>query len=967
MTLVRLLGAPRWEQGGGSTPLARDGSLWLMAYLSCQDGWVEREEVLELFYPGTEPGVARNRLRQLLHRTRGLEWAGGLESDPHGLRWLADCDVRRFRRAFTGGHWAEAVALYRGAFLEGSHTYELPAFEDWLESERENLQAVWRDAVLNHTARLEQAGAYTQAMPLLERALELDPYAEEALQAYLRSAALSGQRERAIKAYDDFRLRLERDLGLEPEPGTKKLLDSLLEAMPLTIPAQEAKPTRRGQAALTSFLGREAELEAIHAQLASPDCRLLTLTGPGGMGKTRLALEVSGLLRPGFAGEVYFVPLEAATSAAAMASGIAAELGLSLSGANDPTQGLLEFLRERRCLLVLDNFEQLLTPDAREGALHLVLEMLEQAGRVKLLVTSRHRLELQAEWVVPLEGLSIPTSGTLEAARRSSSARLFVERASRAKPGFALSAVNAPAIVRICRLSEGLPLGIELAAAWAGTLSPEEIAAELEDQLDLESGPALDRPQRHQTLRSAFQHSWQLLGQEEREALARLSVFRGGFERSASAQVSKASLRSLLSLVNKSLLRRSLEGRFGMLEVIRQYAALELHRNPVLEAQVQQLHAEYYLALAEGSQAKLHGPEQVKWLELFSAEHDNFRAALVWATENAQADLALRLASALHWFWYVRGHHREGRAWLEAALRLPGIKPKSAIRAEALRALGWLARELGDYTASQTTLTEALGLWQVLGNRAKEAETLYALGINHRETGDLDQAQALLLQAALLQRELGEQWGLSTTLNDLGIIQILRGDETAARGYFQESLHLKEAIGDPMGVAYALANLGLASGEAGYRTLTERSLAIKRELGDRQGMANSLYNLAEISFEQGDLGDARSKLAEALELFWQLGRRRAIATALAGLAGLNAKEGHPQACLRLAGAVEALVESSGFQLQGVNPQDFQRYLEQARAGVGDEAAKLYAEGRAMPLEDAVAYALRPPVSPTNAS
>ncbi len=1000
--MVQLLGTPRWVQDGVPTALPRDGSLWLIAFLNAHDEFVSREEVLEMLYPEVEPGTARNRLRQLLHRTRALGWASGLESDAHGLRWNARCDVRDFRHAFAQGDWARAVGVYRGAFLEGYRVYDLPEFEAWLDSERENLQAAWRDAALNRAAELERAGAHIEAIPLLERTLEFDPYAEEAVQALLRCTVGSGHVSLATKVYQDFRTRLERDLGIEPEATTARLLESLLESTG-ALEANQPEPVQTGtaqasssrgplsvrgargvRAPLTSFLGREAELEAIRTQLADPVCRLLTLTGPGGMGKTRLALEVAAMQREVFAADVRFVPLEAASSDQAVVFAIAEAFGLGLVGADEPGRQLKEFLRDRTCLVVLDNLEHLLASDAREPTLDLMLGMLEEAGNLKLLVTSRHRLELQAEWVVPLEGLPIPTSGTLEAARRSSSARLFVERAARVRPGFALSAVNAPAVARICRLRDGLPLGLELAAAWVGALEPEEIAADLEASAnrmgadlvgaDLMGAAPADRPQRHHSLRAAFEHSWRLLPLEERDALARLSVFRGGFERTGAARVAGASLRALMGLVNKSLLRRTIEGRFNMLEVIRQYATEALHRLPQLEASVRQSHAEYVLAFVEETASRLRGPEQARALERLDTQHDNARAALRWALETASVDVSLRLTSGLHAFWDVRGHHREGHAFLEAALALPGAKAATASYAETLFGAGWLECELGEYDPARAHLENALRVWGALGQPAKEAQALHGLGMISRELGNLDAAQAQFERAAAIQREQSERWGLATSLNNLGIVRLLRDDQAGARTYFQESLRLKEAIGDFQGAAYALANLGLATEDAAERrALTERSLEMKRELGDRQGVANSLFNLGALDLETLDfelgnpepgnpqalnLQTARDKLTESLDLFWQLGRRRAIAAALAALAQLSALEGRFEVCARLTGAVDALIQASGFQLQGVNQAALDSQLERARLALGDAAFnRARAHGALIRLEDAVAQAL----------
>ena len=955
--LIKLLGEPRWEHDGLVKALPHEGPLWLMAFLACHEEPVAREGLLELLYPDTEPDAARNRLRQLLHRARALPWTAGLETDARGARWNADCDVRHFRRAFSKGDWAEAVNAYGGTFLEGCRVYDSPELEGWLESERENLQAAWTDAALNQAAVLHGAGSPALALPILERVLELDPYAEAAVQAHLKSAAGSGQPALVQKVYGTFRARLERDLGLEPEPATVRLFESLLEsAPPAILESSRATLSRALRKSLTSFVGREAELEAITRQLAQPDCRLLTLCGPGGMGKTRLALEILEAHRTAFEGEVSFVPLEAASSGEALLFAVAGALGLELSGAHESRQRLLEFLRQRSRLIVLDNFEQLLTNEVRAEVLTLVLDVLEGTTGVKLLVTSRHRLELQAEWVVPLEGLDAPTSGTLEAARRSSGARLFVERASRARPGFALEAANAPAVARICRLTDGLPLGLELAAAWVGAITPEEIAAELEGHAELDGlDGSADRPERHHSLRAAFEHSWNLLSGEERDALARLSVFRGGFERTGAGRVAGASLRSLLGLVNKSLLRRTLEGRFVTLEVIRQHAALRLSQTPELEAATRRAHAEYVLSFLEDTEPKLRGPEQARAFEHLGLEYDNARAALDWAIETVQADAALRLGAALHWFWYVRGHHLEGRNGLEAALALAKASTNGAALSRAHYGAGWLARELGDYAAARMHLGDALYFAHALGDRTLEAAAYHALGLTSRETGDLETGRIELERAEAIQRELRDRWGLAASLNDLGVVALLREDFTGARRYFLESLHLKEAIGDAQGVAYALTNLGQASSDrVERRDLTERSLAIKRELGDRQGVANGLYNLGALDLEAGDLGSSRARLTESLELFWSLGRRRAIAAALASIAQLCALEGRFETCARLIGAVDALVDASGFELQGVNRTDLERDLGSARDALGGDAyARAHRQGQAMRLEEAV--------------
>lgn len=933
--------------------LPRERPLWLLGYLAAQEDWVSREELVGLFWPEVEPASARNNLRQLLHRVRQMDGVEGLEADAGGVRWLAELDVRLFRQALARGQWARAVELYGGPFLEGVRVYGLPGLEDWLEAERADLETAWGDALLSQAAESQPS---QELLGRLERLLERDPFNERAVQAFLQHAVALGEAGRARELYAAFARRLAGEMGLEPDPATRRLAEELGRSAPPpqapAYPVLHNLPTR-----LTTFIGREEELSLVNRRLEAGE-RLITLAGPGGMGKTRLALSVAESQLGAFADGVWFVALAPLSHSALIVPAVAEALGLSLARAADPKAKLLEHLRGREMLLVLDNFEHLV-----DGAA-LVAELLNEAPQLRALVTSRERLRLQAEWVLDLQGLGYPPGYDLEAVRRSSAVRLFVERANRAWPQFALTPEVAPAVLRVCQLVQGLPLGLELAAAWVSAFTPQDIVAELERSLGVLEAPAPDLPERHRSLRAIFEHSWQRLTPEQQQALTRLTVFRGGFDRQAALKVAGVGPLVLLSLADKSLLRRTPSGRFELHEVIRQQAHEQAGTGEALAA-VRQAHAEHYLALAEEAGAYLRGPEEAHWLERLALEHDNLRTALEWAVSRRDAVLALRLATSMHHFWYVRGHHREGKTWLERALGLPLQDVSPHLHAKALGALAERAKDQGDYAQALQAQQEALDLWHRLEDRGEVAGALHSLGTIVREQGNFDQALAYFEESLRLRRELDDRYGVATTLNDIGVVYGYRGQLEASRPYFEESLARKRELGDRRGVAYALGNLGQVLSELGEparaRALTEESLAIKRELGDQQGIAVSLVNLAILALKQEDLEEARDYLEEGLRIFYALERRWSIGVVLASFVELALRLGQFERATRLMGAVYGLTEAMGLAEPPVSPENVERYLAAGRQHLEPQTfERALAQGRDMSLEQIVAYALQRP-------
>ncbi len=955
-----LLGEPALEKGGELLPLPPEVPLWLAAFVACQQEPVSRPEVLEVLYPGVPADAARNRLRQLLHRARHLDWTTGLSASGEVLHWTGRVDVRLFRQACQAGRWSQALALYRGPLLDGQRPTGFPAFTAWLDAEREDLHAAWLDAALSQAGELEGGGQLGGALLILEQILDASPFAEEAVQAALRSAAQLGDGERGARIYERFRTYLRRELGLEPEDATTRLYEAARELRPLP------SLRRTWPRATTPLFGREDEVRWVHEQLAQPDGRLLGVIGPGGSGKTRLSLEVLAWAGQDTGLTTSFVALDSAVSVDAVIAAITSALGLAPGGSEPPEEQLLSALMTARHLLVLDNLEHLLASPERAPLLRWLQHLLDHVPQVRVIVTSRIRLGLQEERVLSLEGLDFPATPDLNLAARSSAVRLLIERASRVRAGFALNPQNVGALIQICSLTGGLPLALELSAAWMATFEPQDIATELSASLDLLGGDAPDRPARHRSLRAAFGQSWQLLASPERQVLARLSVFRGGFDRPAAQAVAGSGLLALLTLADHSLIRRDPGGRYRLHEVIREYAAeaLRAERNselitepdteaPDTEAEARRLHATHFCALAAEAAPHLHGPDQVTWLGRLDADHDNLRAALEWVLDHGTADDALHLSAALHWFWYVRGHHREGLHWLTAALEQHGSSVQA--RVPALNAAGALGKELGLYDQSVVWLEAALTLARSACLPGLEAQALHGLALTVRELGHMDRALTLLQQAEVLQRRLGLAWDLSTTLNDLGIFWARSGDPGRARQLFSESLRLKEQLGDRQGIAYALSNLGNTLDDpADFQRLTEQSLSIKRELGDRQGVANSLFNLADLHIDRGELSTGRALLQEALNLYWQLGRKRAVAAALIEFGKLAVAEGQPALCLQLNGAAETLLGSLHVPADsmGMNGQ-----VDVATATLGQAEAEHWARlGRSMSLEDAVRLA-----------
>jgi predicted ATPase/DNA-binding SARP family transcriptional activator len=951
---------------------------------------LHREQLLDTLWPDFDPDSAANNLRGALHHARlGLERSGA----PSGVFLARDgdqlvlgpqdrleVDVDAFTEAASRAwHSADPAIAKRASELYGGDLLPEDPYEEWVAARREGLRSSYLTLLTRLAGLHEERGEHPYAIAAHERILQSDPLDEAAHAGLMRLHAQMGNPQLALAHYARLQSLLDRELGVPPEPATQALAAAIREGRIASAPAPSPPastlqpqvsvaiaPGARLPVPVDVLVGREREVAELDRLLAV--ARLVTLTGPGGIGKTRLAQEAARTSSARFPDGVAFVDLAPLRDPSFVLPTVARSLGVEETGDRPIHELVVATIGERRLLLVLDNFEHL-TAAAAELAV-----ILANCTRMTVLATSRLRLRLRGEQEYPVLPLALPESTanrqqpTLSQLSQVAAIELFARRAVDARPGFALTDQNIDSVVAICRRLDGLPLAIELAAAQVRVLAPAQLLQRLGRLLDVLGTAAQDVPARQRTLRNAIAWSHDLLSQQEQALFRRLGIFAGGWSLDGAEAIASVTgdtsaidtVETLAGLIDHSLVEArqgtdDAELRYSMLETIRQFAVEQLDASGEAMS-VRTAFERFLIDLATRAEAGLRGAEQVYWLDRLEAEHDNFRAALGAALDSGNGDVALQIASRLWVFWWTRGFPAEGRSWLQRTLDIASDSDLAA-RASAEYGLGRHSIILGNYEAASQHLEVSLALRRTLGDASGQAATLNELALVAVNQGELGQARELGEEALQIASAADDLRGIGTALRNLGMVAREQGDYTRAAELYGDSLAMWRQLNDPRWIAIVASSLGITHR---YEGNTTQALAMLGEsqnlfsrLGDRYMLGVVAHNMGHLALSENQLDQALTHYLDALEHFKAVGAPEATVESIEWVAVALAGKRLAVPALRFLGAATAAREA----LELPPPTEADRRLVAAgqehaiqEAGSGWQAP--FAAGRTLTLDQA---------------
>lgn len=953
MLEINLLGRFKVQSGGEPVELPSRPAQMLLAYLSLQPGIRHRrEKIAGRFWAESTESNARGNLRNALWKLRQAIGDEMFEADKSSLelsqRQAIHIDAAQLEiwpeEANRTEEWIQWAELYKGELLPGW-------YEEWVVRERERLEALFQRHMPVALEAMVEEQRWNAVLKWAEHWIALGHVPEPAYRALMTAHAVLGDSAAVAATYERCAEALRSELGVEPSPETKSHYEALAagERPESSRAGQERKPPEAQHnlpAKTTTFIGREGEIDELTGLLAGSEHRLVTITGPGGSGKTHLALQVGRRLTGAFPDGVWFTDLSQLSDPDLIPSSIASVVDIKGQGDLSALEGLHEYLASREILLLLDNFEHLI-----EGA-PIVGELLSSAEDLKCLVTSREPLRVYGERELPLRPLSLPEANgkpTLDTLEKSESVQLFHDRAAAIDPHFELTNDNADKVAEICRRLDGLPLAIELAAARVRMFPPKALLDQLDNRLATLTGGPRDAPARHRTLRNTLEWSHSLLSSNEQALFSRFGIFAGGCDLEALRAVcddirNDELLEGVRSLLAKSLLyqKEGPEGepRYRMLETIREFALERLEGDGRLN-EIARRHARQFADLAERAREELDEAVTERWIDRLEVEHDNVRTALRWSLDHDEdAALALRIVSSMATFWHVRGYLSEGYTATLNALESAGQDADSRLRAKATLGAALLAYRQNNIPAAGRHYEKALELSRQVKEPAWMAKALIGVGMVETERGQYDSVEEKYEQALELFRSVGDKNGMSNAFINLGWAAMRTGDYETAEIQIKKALDLSREVEHRQAVGLCLSGLGeayLRMGELEQATeFLEESLSVRTSLGDKWGMGATLGSLGWAALRQEQWSDARARLKESLSLRKGLGDRGGMAWCLEKLAEIDLATGQEAEAAELYGAAHSIRERIGSSIDPADQAEYEVNLDRIRGTIGDD-------------------------------